>query len=70
MLKVSSVLGSYSKNGPSIDEVLFNEDLSLADKLKPKMASKSMLEMLSFGATLDPRMHLDLRCMYNFKVEV
>ena len=38
MLNVLFVLESYSKNGPIIDEVLFNEDLSLMDMLGPKMA--------------------------------
>ena len=68
MLSVSSILDLYLNKVPSIDEVLFKEDLSLADKLEPKMASKSTLDTLSFGATLDPKMCLDLRCMYNFKV--
>ena len=49
MLIVLSVLDSYSNNGLS-DEVLFNEDLSLALRLEPKMASKSMFKALSSGA--------------------
>ena len=62
------VLDSYLKSGPNIDEVLFKEDLSLVDRLRPKMASKSTLEALSFGATSDPKIQHDLRCMYDFKV--
>ena len=69
MLIVLSVLDSYSKSGPSIDEVLFKEDRSLADRLEPKMASKSTLEGLSSGATSDSRMRPDLRCMYDSKVQ-
>ena len=69
MLSVSSVLDSYSKSGPNTDEVLFKEDLSLADRLGPKMASKSMLDTLSSGAALDPKICPDLRCMYNFKIQ-
>ena len=55
MLSVLSVLDLYLKSGPNIDEVLFKEDLSLVDRLGPKMASKSMLEALSSGATSGPR---------------
>ena len=69
MLNVSSVLDSYSKSVPSTDEVLFKEDLSLAVRLEPKMASKSTLDALSSGATSDPRMRSDLRCMYDSKVQ-
>ena len=69
MLKVSSVLDSYSKSAPSIGDVLFNEDLSLVVRLEPKMASKSTLEALSSRATLDPRMRLKLRCMYDSKFQ-
>ena len=65
MLNVLSILESYSKNGLSIDEVLFSEDPSLADIL----ASKSTLEALFFGATLDPTMRPDLRCMYDSMVQ-
>ena len=36
MLIVSSVLDSYSNNGPSTDDVLFNEDFSLAVDLSPE----------------------------------
>ena len=68
MLKVSSILDSYSKRDHSTDDVLFNEDLSLAVRLEPKMASKSTLEALSSGASLDPKIRPDLRCMYDFKV--
>ena len=35
MLMVSSVLDVSSNSGPSTDEVLFNEDLSLAIRLEP-----------------------------------
>ena len=69
MLIVLSVLDSYSKSGPSIDDVLFKEDLSLAVRLEPKMASKSMLDTLSSGATSGPKMRPDLRCMYVSKVQ-
>ena len=49
MLMVSSVLDVSSNSGPSTDDVLFSEDLSLAIRLKPKMASKSTFEALSSG---------------------
>ena len=68
MLNVLSVLDLYLKSGPNTDEVLFKEDLSLEDKLGPKMASKSTLDALSSRATLDPKIRSDLRCMYDLKV--
>ena len=67
MLNVLSILESYSKNGPSTDEVLFSEELSIADVLGSK-TSKSTLEA-PFGATSNPRIHSILRCMYKFKVQ-
>ena len=70
MLIVSSVLDSYSNNGPSTEDVLFNEDLPLAVTLEPKMASKSTFEMLSSGTTSGPKVHLDLRCMYITEVQI
>ena len=74
MLIVSSVLDSYSNKGPSTDDVLFNEDLSLAirlePRLEPKMASKSTFDTLSSGAISGPRVRPDLRCMYNYEVQV
>ena len=68
MLNISFVFESYSKYGPSIEEVLFNEVLSLTDIFGPKMASKLMLDALSLGATLDLKNFSDLRCMYKFEV--
>ena len=47
MLMVSSVLDSYSNNGPNTDDVLFSEDRSLAIRLQPRMASRSTFEALS-----------------------
>ena len=70
MLMVSSVLDVSSNSGPSTDEVLFNEDLSLAIRLEPKMASRSTFEALSSGTTSGPRVRPDLRCMYNSEVQV
>ena len=70
MLMVSSVLDSYSNNGPSTEDVLFNEDLPLAIRLEPKMASKSTFEALSSGTTLGPKVRSDLRCMYLTEVQV
>ena len=70
MLIVSSVLDSYSNNGPSTNDVLFNEDLPLAVTLEPKMASKSTFETLSSGTTSGPKVRPDLRCMYVTKVQV
>ena len=70
MLKVSSVLEVSSNSGPSIDDVLFNEDLSLPIRLEPKMASKSTFDTLSFGAISGPRVRPDLRCMYDYEVQV
>ena len=64
--KVSSILDSYSRSGPSTNDVLFKEDLSLAVRLEPKMASKSTLEALSLGFKMQP----NLRCMYISKVQV
>ena len=70
MLSVSSVLDVSSNNGPNIDEVLFKEDLSLAIRLEPKIASKSTFETLSFETTSGPKVCLDLRCMYVIEVQV
>ena len=70
MLVVSSVLDSYSNKGPSTDDMLFNEDLSLPIRLEPKMAFKSTFEALSSGATSGPRVRPDLRCMYDYEVQV
>ena len=70
MLKVSSVLDLYSNSGPSIDDVLFKEDLSLTVRLEPKMASKSILDTLSSGTISGPKMCPDLRCMYVTKVQL
>ena len=64
MLIVSSVLNVSSNNGPSTDDVLFNEDLPLAVTLGPKKASKFTFEMLSSGTTSGPMVRPDLRCMY------
>ena len=70
MLVVSSVLDSYSNKGPSTEDVLFNEDLSLPIRLEPKMASKSMFEKLSFGTILGPKVRPDLRCMNDYEVRM
>ena len=70
MLIVSSMLDSYSNKGPSIDDVLFNENFSLAVRLEPKMATKSTFEALSSGTILGSKMCPDLRCMYISKVQV
>ena len=70
MLMVSSVLDVSSNSGPSIDDVLFSEDLSLPIRLEPKMASKSTFEALSSGATSGPRVRPDLRCMYDYEVQI
>ena len=70
MLMVSSVLDVSSNSGPSTDDVLFSEDLSLAIRLEPKMASKSTFEALSSGTISGPRVRLDLRCMYMSEVQV
>ena len=70
MLMVSSILDSYSKRDPSTDDVLFNEDLSLAVRLEPKMAYKSTFEALSSGTISGPKVHPDLRCMYITEVQV
>ena len=70
MLMVSSVLDVSSNSGPSTDDVLFNEDLSLPIRLEPKMASKSTFDALSSGATSGPKVRPDLRCMYNYEVQV
>ena len=69
MLSVLFVLDSYFKCGPNTNEVLLKKDLSLANRLEPKMASKSTLDALSSKATLDPKIRVDLRCMYNFKIQ-
>ena len=70
MLMVSSVLDVSSNSSPSIDDVLFSEDLSLAIRLEPKMASKSTLDALSSGTTSGPKVRPDLRCMYDYEVQV
>ena len=70
MLIVSSVLDSYSNKGPSTDDVLFNEDFPLTVRLEPKMASKSTFEALSSGTISGPKVRPDLRCMYNYEVQV
>ena len=67
---VSSVLDVSSNSGPSTDDVLFNEDLSLAIRLEPKMASKSTFETLSSGTISGPRVRPDLRCMYVYEVQI
>ena len=58
------------RSGPSTDDVLFSEDLSLAIRLEPKMASRSTFEALSSGTISGPRVHPDLRCMYMSEVQV
>ena len=63
MLIVLSVLDASSNNGPSTDDVLFNEYLSLAIRLEPKIASKSTFEMLSSGTPSGPIVRPNLRCM-------
>ena len=70
MLIVSSVLDSYSNKGPSTDDVLFKEDLSLPIRLEPKMASKSTFDALSSGAISGPKVRPDLRCMYDYEVRI
>ena len=70
MLMVSSVLDVSSNSGPSTNDVLFNEDLSLAIRLEPKMAFKSTFEALSSGTTSGPRVRPDLRCMYDYEVQI
>ena len=70
MLIVLSVLDSYSNKGPSTEDVLFNEDLSLPIRLEPKMASKSTFDALSSGAISGPKVRPDLRCMYGYEVQV
>ena len=70
MLIVSSVLDMSSNNGASTDDVMFNEDLSLAIRLEPRIASKSTFETLSSGTISGPRVRPDLRCMYNYEVQV
>ena len=65
-----AVLVSYSNNGPSTDDMLFNEDLSLVIRLEPRIASKSTFEMLSSRTTSGPMVHPDLRCMYVTEVWV
>ena len=70
MLIVSSMLDSISNSGPRTDDVLFNEDFSLALRLKPKIASKSTCEALSSGTTLGPTIRPDLRCMYKIECRV
>ena len=70
MVVVSSVLDVSSNSGPSTDDVLFSEDLSLAIRLEPKMASRSMFEALSSGTTSGPKVRPNLRCMYMSEVQV
>ena len=70
MLMVSSVLDVSSNSGPSTDDVLFSEDLSLPIRLEPKMASKSTFDALSSGAISGPKVRPDLRCMYVTEVQV
>ena len=70
MLIVSYVLDSYSNKGPSTEDVLFNEDLSLPIRLEPKMASKSTFETLSSGTISGPKVRPDLRCMNDYEVRV
>ena len=67
---MSSVLDASSNNGPSTDDVLFNEDLSLAIRLEPKIASKSTFETLSLETTSGPKVRPDLRCMYVTEVRI
>ena len=66
---VSSMLDSYSNNGLSTDDVLFIEDLSLAIRLEPKMASRSTFEALSSGMISGPKVRPDLRCIYGYEVQ-
>ena len=69
MLNVSSVLELYSKYDPSTKDVLFKEDFSLmASMLGPKMASRSLFDVMSLGSTSDPKIFLDLRYRYGSKV--
>ena len=63
MLMVSSVLDVSSNSGPSTDDVLFSEDLSLAIRLEPNMASRSTFEALSSGTTSGPK------GMYDYEVQ-
>ena len=60
MLIVSFVLVLYSNKGPSTDDVLFSEDLSLAIRLEPKIASKSTFEALSSRTISSPIVHPNL----------
>ena len=69
MLMVSSVLDVSSNNGPSTEDVLFSEDLSLPTRLEPKMASRSTFEALSSGMISGPKVRPDLRCMYGYEVQ-
>ena len=70
MLMVSSMLEVSSNSGPSTNDVMFNEDLSLPIRLEPQMASKSTLDALSSGATSSPKVRPDLRCMYDYEVQI
>ena len=70
MLIILFVLDSYSNNGPSTEDVLFKEDLSLAVRLELKMASKSTFEALPSGTISGPKVRPDLRCMYITEVQV
>ena len=63
MLIVSSVLVSCSNKGPSTNDVLFSEDLSLAIRLESKKASKSTFDALSSRTTSGPIVRPDLRYM-------
>ena len=63
MLMVSPVLDVSLNNSPSTDDVLFSEDLSLAIRLEPRMASKSTFEALSSGTTSGAIVRPDLRYM-------
>ena len=59
-----------SNSGPSTEDVLFSEDFSLPTRLEPKMASRSTFEALSSGMISGPKVRPDLRCMYDYEVQV
>ena len=64
MLKVLSILKSYSKRSSTIEDLLSKEDFFLRDSmLGHKMASRSMFDVLSFRVTSYPNILSDLRCM-------
>ena len=67
---VKMVLDVSSNSGPSTDDALFSEDLSLPIRLEPKMASKSTFEALSSRTTSGPKVCPDLRCMYDYEVRM